>query len=102
MEEVTKKQNGGKRKGAGRKSKADEKKVNVIFLKALKELYKKDKDDDSKVEFVKTLLESQRGQIFVAEHLFGKPKEIIEAVVLSPELSKKEAKIIKGVIDKRY
>ena len=26
---------------------------------------------------VKELLESQRGQIFVAEHLFGKPKDTI-------------------------
>jgi hypothetical protein len=24
-------------------------------------------------------MESQRGQLFIAEHIFGKPKEIIEA-----------------------
>jgi len=66
---------GGKRAGAGRKSKADEEKVNTIFLTALKQLHKKDSDDEAKIAFVKDLYESQRGQIFIAEHLFGKPKE---------------------------
>ena len=71
---------GGAREGAGRKPVADEKKVNNIFLQALKELYNKDTDDDAKIVFVKdTLLSSQRGQLFVAEHIFGKPKDIIEA-----------------------
>jgi hypothetical protein len=71
---------GGVREGAGRKPVADEKKVNNIFLQALKELYNKDTDDDAKIVFVKdTLLSSQRGQLFVAEHIFGKPKDIIEA-----------------------
>jgi len=33
----------------------------------------------AKVEFIKDkLLQSQRGQIFIAEHLFGKPKETID------------------------
>lgn len=69
---------GGKRKGAGRKSKADEQKVNTIFLTALKQLHSKDSDDEAKIAFVKDLYESQRGQIFIAEHLFGKPKETID------------------------
>jgi len=69
---------GGKRAGAGRKSKVEEEKVNTLFIIALKELYKKDKDDVAKVEFIKTLSESQRGQIFIAEHLFGKPKERVD------------------------
>ena len=70
---------GGKREGAGRKPKADEEKVNNLFITALKELYKKDTEDEAKVSFIKnTLLESQRGQIFVAEHVFGKPKDIVE------------------------
>ena len=70
---------GGARKGAGRKPKADEEKVNNLFITALKELYKKDTEDEAKVSFIKdTLLESQRGQIFVAEHVFGKPKDIVE------------------------
>lgn len=70
---------GGKREGAGRKAKADEEKVNSIFLTALKSLYATDQDDEAKVKFVKdTLMASQRGQIFIAEHLFGKPKETVD------------------------
>ena len=75
-----KRRNNGGHKTAGRKPKVEEQKVNNIFLQALKELYNKDTDDDAKIVFVKdTLLSSQRGQLFVAEHIFGKPKDIIEA-----------------------
>ena len=69
--------NNGGNKNAGRKSKADEDKANYIFLKALKEVYNKDVDNDAKVSFVKELLETPRGQLFIAEHVFGKPKETI-------------------------
>jgi hypothetical protein len=70
---------GGKRTNAGRKPKVDEEKVNSIFINALKELYKTTSDDNAKTTFVKqVLMESQRGQIFIAEHIFGKPKETIE------------------------
>ena len=75
-----KRKNNGGHKTAGRKPKVEEQKVNNIFLQALKELYNKDTDDDAKIVFVKdTLLNSQRGQLFIAEHIFGKPKDIIEA-----------------------
>jgi len=71
--------NGGN-KNAGRKSKVEEEKVNNIFLKALGELYNKETEEETKIEFVKTtLMDSQRGQLFIAEHIFGKPKEVIEA-----------------------
>lgn len=73
-----KKPNGGKREGAGRKSVAQEQKVNEIFLSALKSLKSVETDDEAKIEFAKDLLETQRGQIFIAEHLFGKPKETID------------------------
>lgn len=79
MEE--KKQNGGKREGAGRPTKADELKVNELFNKALKVLYKQDTDEDNKVNFIVDLLDSQRGQIFVAEHLFGKAKDTVETTL---------------------
>ena len=77
MAEDGRKNNGGN-KSAGRKAKADEDKVNTIFSTALKQLYKKDTDDDAKIEFVKELLGSQRGQIFVAGHVFGMPKNKVE------------------------
>jgi len=69
---------GGKTEGSGRKPKADEQKVNTIFVNAMKTFYKVDNDDEAKEQLVHTLLESQRGQIFISEHLFGKPKETIE------------------------
>lgn len=64
---------GGAREGAGRKPVSEEQKVNTLFVSALKELYKKETDDEAKIHFIKNvLLESQRGQLFVAEHVFGK------------------------------
>ena len=73
---------GGARKGAGRKPKADEEKVALTFTTALKELYNVDTDDEAKSKFVKeSLLKSQRGQLFIAEHLFGKPKETLDTTV---------------------
>jgi hypothetical protein len=79
MEE--KKKNGGVRAGAGRPTKVDELKANAIFINALKVLYKQNLDDDNKIAFVVDLLDSQRGQIFVAEHIFGKPKETVETTL---------------------
>jgi hypothetical protein len=89
MEEDKRKYNGGS-KNAGRKPKVDEEKVNTIFSNALKQLYSKDNDVDAKIEFTKTLLESQRGQIFIAEHLFGKPKETIDQNVTIDNFSLKD------------
>ena len=76
--EDNRKNNGG-HKTAGRKTKVEEAKVNNIFLKALAELYNANTEEETKITFVKnTLMQSQRGQLFIAEHIFGKPKEIIE------------------------
>lgn len=69
---------GGARENAGRKPKADEEKVNTIFLTALKRLYSKDDDDEAKIAFIQKLTKSQRGELFIAEHLFGKPKEKLD------------------------
>jgi hypothetical protein len=69
----------GNKLGKGRPPKADEEKVNNIMLTALKELYNVETDEEAKITFIKdTLLDSQRGQLFIAEHIFGKPKETIE------------------------
>lgn len=89
MEE--KKQKGGARRGAGRKSVADEKKVNTLFINALKELYNEDNEDIAKVNFIKTtLMDSQRGQLFIAEHIFGKPKDVSEVDLNVNDFSIKE------------
>jgi len=76
--EEVKKARGGARANAGRKTVASEQRVNDIFLSALKSLKSVDTDDEAKIEFAKDLYNSQRGQIFIAEHLFGKPKETVE------------------------
>jgi len=69
---------GGKREGAGRPSKVDEKKANAIMLTALSELHKTSSDDKTKIAFAKDLLEFERGKMFIAEHVFGKPKDVVE------------------------
>jgi len=67
---------GGKREGAGRKPIAEELKARDTFLKAIKEYYKKESCEEAQIQFIKDILmESQRGQIFIAEHIFGKPEE---------------------------
>lgn len=63
---------------AGRKSIEDKAKANELFLSALNVIYKKDTADDDKIAFIVDLLGCQRGQIFVAEHLFGKAAEMVE------------------------
>jgi len=82
---------GGARPNSGRKSKVDEEKVNTIFVNALKQLYSTNNDDTAKITFVKdVLMESQRGQIFIAEHIFGKPKETIEQTTTLSNFNIKE------------
>jgi hypothetical protein len=89
-QEDVKKTRGGARPNAGRKSVADEQKVNEIFLSALKQLKSVDTDEQAKIEFTKDLLATQRGQIFIAEHLFGKPKETIDQSVTLNNFDLKE------------
>jgi len=100
------KKRGGARDGAGRKSVAEEQKVNNLFVTALKELYDTDKEDEAKVRFIKeTLLDSQRGQLFVAEHVFGKAPQEIKQTNLNidaTDLDEAEIKLIKDSLDKNY
>jgi hypothetical protein len=104
MEE--KKKRGGARPGAGRKPVADEQKVNTLFVTALKELYKTDVEDEAKVRFIKeTLLESQRGQLFVAEHIFGKAPQEIKQTNLNidtTDLTDTEIKKLSKALDEQY
>jgi hypothetical protein len=86
-----KRKNNGGHKTAGRKPKADEQKVNTLFINALKELYNEDNEDTAKIKFIKsTLMDSQRGQLFIAEHIFGKPKDISEVDLNVNEFSIKD------------
>jgi hypothetical protein len=81
---------GGARLGAGRKPVAHEQRVNEIFIQAIKDVKGVETDDQAKIELAKTLLESQRGQIFIAEHLYGKPKETIDQNVTIDNFSLKD------------
>jgi len=71
---------GGARPGAGRKTKADEEKTNHIFLTMIKEVKNVETDDEARIELAKELFSFERGCMFIAEHVFGKPKEIIEQI----------------------
>lgn len=103
MEDGRKNNGGHSTKGkAGRPSKVDEEKANYLFVTALKQIYKKDQPDDAKIEFIKDLAEGQRGQIFIAEHVFGKAKDVVENRNFNTELTKEEAEILKGVFLKAY
>lgn len=75
MEEKT---HGGARKGAGAKRKADIEKANEVFLSMIKSVHDVETDEEAKQELAKTLYSFERGQMFIAEHIFGKPKETIE------------------------
>jgi hypothetical protein len=86
---------GGKRVGAGRKPVEDEKKVNEVISIALKSFYKVDSDSEAKEKLIHTLMESQRGQIFISEHLFGKPKETVESNITLNDFSIKDLVNIK-------
>ncbi|MNX23726.1 hypothetical protein D3C86_537310 [compost metagenome] len=69
---------GGTREGAGRKPKADEEKTNSIFLAMIKDVKRVDTDDEAKQALAKELMGFDRGVMFIAEHLFGKPKEKLD------------------------
>jgi hypothetical protein len=69
---------GGIRPNSGRKPVIEEEKTNSIFLSAIKLVKNVKTDDEARIALAKDLLETQRGQIFIAEHLFGKPKETID------------------------
>lgn len=96
----------GNKLGKGRPKKADEEKANTIMLRALKEVYSKETDDEAKVEFIKTtLLDSQRGQLFVAEHIFGKaPQEVVQTNfnVDEKDLTPEVIADIKRALDTKY
>lgn len=62
----------------GRKSKAEEQKVNNLFSTALQRMYNTDEPDEAKIKFIQELAESQRGQIFIAEHVFGKAPQTLD------------------------
>ena len=70
---------GGARPNSGNKTKQDFEKTNTILLTAIKQIKNVETDAEARIELAKDLYNTQRGQLFIAEHIFGKPKDIIEA-----------------------
>lgn len=77
------KNNGGhSTKGkAGRPPKIDEEKKNLLFVEAIKQITRSKDSDEAKIKYIKQLAGFERGMMFIAEHIFGKPKETIDANV---------------------
>lgn len=97
------KSHGGARKGAGAKRKADIEKANEVFLSMIKSVHDVETDEEAKQELAKTLYSFERGQMFIAEHIFGKPKETIENINIDAgKLTDKEIKKINDNIERTY
>jgi len=71
---------GGKRINSGRPKKPHNEHVNTIISSALSEIHSTETDIETKKEFIKELLTFDRGKMFLAEHLFGKPIARIESL----------------------
>ena len=74
---------GGKREGAGRPKKLDEELANTRIARALKGLYKQEENEDNVNSFLIDFIPTERGQMFIAQHLLGKPKEVSETTVIN-------------------
>lgn len=97
------KSHGGARKGAGAKRKADIEKANEVFLNMIKIVKDVDTDEEAKLELAKTLYSFERGQMFIAEHIFGKPKETIENINIDAgKLTDEEIKKINDNLESTY
>lgn len=100
MSETT---HGGARKGAGRKPVVDELTKNALIQKAVNVYYKTDVDEEGKEKLIHELLGFERGIMFIAEHLLGKPKEIIENINIDAgKLTDEEIKKINDTLESKY
>ena len=69
----------------------------------IKEVHNFETNDEAKLELAKTLYSFERGQMFIAEHIFGKPKETIENINIDAgKLTDEEIKRINDQLDKSY
>jgi hypothetical protein len=59
-------------------TKAEEEKTNYYILTAIKEIKSVTTDAEARIEVIKELFTFDRGKIFIAEHLLGKPKETVD------------------------
>lgn len=64
---------GGARPNSGRKPVLLEKQVQEVLTAALQVVYSTDSSQEAKIKFAVNLASFERGKIFIAEHIFGKP-----------------------------
>ena len=92
------KSNGGARKGAGRKSKADE----LRFIEKLDNII----DSDEALHKLKDLINDDNFNALklYIEYRFGKPKEVVENINhnFNQDLTDEEAKRIKDILNEKY
>jgi hypothetical protein len=68
----------GNKLSKGRPTKVEEEKTNFYILSAIKEIKSVTTDAEARIEVIKELFAFDRGKIFIAEHLLGKPKETVD------------------------
>jgi hypothetical protein len=68
----------GNKLSKGRPTKVEEEKTNYYILTAIKEIKSVTTDAQARIEVIKELFTFDRGKIFIAEHLLGKPKETVD------------------------
>jgi hypothetical protein len=68
----------GNKLSKGRPTKVEEEKTNYYILTAIKEIKSVTTDSEARIEVIKELFTFDRGKIFIAEHLLGKPKETVD------------------------
>ena len=83
MKEDGRKNNGGVRPNSGRPKKLDEELANTRIMRGLKSLYNQEEEEDNVNEFLVGFIPTERGQMFIAQHLLGKPKEVSETTVIN-------------------
>lgn len=69
---------GGKRPNSGRRRLSDKQSRAATLIAGLKKLYRTDCDEEAKMQLIIELAGTQRGRLFIAEHLFGKPTQQVE------------------------
>lgn len=77
--------NGGARAGSGRKKGSGNNITRSFILEALKDQYKVKKDETAQKKFIKDIMNTERGKLFIAEHLFGKAPQQIDYNDISDE-----------------
>lgn len=81
------KHNGGARKGAGRKPKADEDRVRTLSIGAIKKVF--GSEEEGWLHIAKQAKESFPHLKMLYEYSYGKPKETVENIVSMPKPDKK-------------